>query len=65
MGINAFQHNAFQQTVGHVAFQELTTVVVITGGGRRYNEGLEKVYRHIAATQLGKKGGLTNAKKFY
>lgn len=61
---NAFQSNAFQETFGHVAFQE----AVYTGGaGRRqeeevskpwrYKAGIDTVYRHIAAVHLGRKGG--------
>ncbi len=66
---NAFQHNAFQQTIGFVAFQGF-----FVGGGRRqeveidkpwrYQPGIDTLYRHIAATYLGQKGGLSNASKF-
>jgi hypothetical protein len=72
MGINAFQTSAFQQATGTCAFQELTTVIT---GGRyitekevqvdqnpwKYKAGLDTLYRHIAAVNLGQKGGMAYA----
>ncbi len=76
MGTNAFQHNAFQQTVGFVAFQELIVIPAAIAGGRyiteqevqessvqkwKYQAGLDSLYKHIAATRLGYKGGMAYA----
>ncbi len=71
MGVNAFQHNAFQQTFDRVAFQE-----AVFGAGRyvseeevresliqkaKYQAGLSEIYKKIAAINLGRKGGLSYA----
>jgi len=64
MGVNAFQSNAFQQTVV-CAFQEF----IATGGGSggedyvpvkhwKYQPHDDTVWRHIAAMSLGRLGGL-------
>lgn len=67
MVLNAFQSSAFQQLTGICAFQEF---IASSGGGGgaydedyvptkhwRYKPGSGTVWRHIAATELGRKGG--------
>lgn len=68
MGVNAFQHTAFQQVVGKVAFQLFTGVTV---GGRTFEqqkwwnslvEARKVQDRHDAAVALGRLGGLVGGK---
>jgi len=80
MGINAFQHTAFQQTVGFVAFQEFPVTGIDTGGRfgiseKEVQDAVNKfwsyvpkpdtVWRHMAAQHLGRKGGIAYGRNLF